>query len=316
MTEITSFNPGGVTDGSKPVLAFPTDSAAGLGMVVDLARQGVTVSRSDTAFDSGGIHYPTGTALVDQTTLGSVDINAISLDRKVPVHGLDAYPTARHQLPTTKIGLYTGSTSVPTNPLQPGVGTGHCGQAGQPAGAAAYCEMLNVLGVQMKFPLSVIQPVTSTDLAAGNLISQNFTAFVNAGQTIAAGPGATALQAFVNNGGNYVGSLAGGTTTARNAGLTNLNTSPDDRRAVERPVPGAAGSRPGYLGRLVHGRVRHEQPGRLGLRHRRLPLSQRQQRPGLQPGDAGRDAPGTSGSPHHQRRDQVPRPADRVRLQL
>jgi hypothetical protein len=244
MTEITSFNPGGVTDGSKPVLAFPTDSAAGLGMVVDLSSQGVTVSRSDTAFDSGGIHYPTGTALVDTSTLGSVDINAISLDRKVPVHGLDAYPTARHQLPTTKIGLYTGNTAVPTNPLQPGTGTGHCGSVNNTTfpGSSNYCEMLNVLAVQMKFPLSVIQPVTSTDLAAGNLISQNFTAFINPGQTIGAGPGATALQAFVNNGGNYVGSLAGGTTTARNAGFTNLNTSSTSGAPWNDPCPSPQGA--------------------------------------------------------------------------
>src|SRR5439155_992028 len=58
----------------------------------------------------------------------------------------------------------------------------------------------------------------------GVLVSQGYTTFVNPAQTIAAGAGATALQAFVNAGGIYVGSGANGTTTARNAGITLLNT--------------------------------------------------------------------------------------------
>ena len=47
----------------------------------------------------------------------------------------------------------------------------------------------------------------------------------NPSSTIAAGAGATALQAFVNAGGTYIGALAGGTTSARNAGMTLLNAS-------------------------------------------------------------------------------------------
>jgi hypothetical protein len=234
MTEIDAANYGGVTNGAKPVLAFATDSAQGTAMLVDLLRRGATVSRSDAAFDAGGVHFPTGTALVDSTTIGSATIAEISQDRQVPVTGLDDYPTARHDLVEPKIGLYTGSTAVPTNPLQPGAGTGHCSTAGL-TGATNYCEALNVLAIQLDIPLTVIQPVTSTDLAAGFLVSQNYTAFVNPGQTIAAGPGATALQTFVNNGGNYVGSLAGGTTTARNAGFTNLNTSPTNTAPFNDP---------------------------------------------------------------------------------
>jgi hypothetical protein len=73
-------------------------------------------------------------------------------------------------------------------------------------------------------PTSQIGQITSTDLAGGVLLSQGYTAFVNPSSTIAAGPGATALQAFVNAGGTYVGALAGGTASLRNAGVTTVNT--------------------------------------------------------------------------------------------
>jgi hypothetical protein len=70
----------------------------------------------------------------------------------------------------------------------------------------------------------MVQPITTPDLEAGDLITEGFTALINPSSTLAAGPGATALQAFVNQGGRYIGQLNGGTTTARNAGLTLLNT--------------------------------------------------------------------------------------------
>jgi hypothetical protein len=66
--------------------------------------------------------------------------------------------------------------------------------------------------------------VTAAELAAGDLVSEDYTALLNANQSIPAGAGATALQSFVNQGGTYVGTLANGTTAARNAGITMLNT--------------------------------------------------------------------------------------------
>jgi len=243
MTEINDPNYGGVTNPSSPVLAFATDSAQGLAMVVDLARQGVTVSRSETSFSAGGINYPTGTALVDGTDpdLPAANIAQMSQDRQVPVQGLASYPVSHKQLVAPKIGLYTGAATVPTNPLQPGAGNGYCS-------SNSYCEALNVLGPQLNFPVqsvapaaanpnAVIHPVTSTDLAAGNLVSQNFTALINPGFTIAAGAGATALQTFVNGGGNYVGNSANGTTSARNAGLTTLNTTATNTAPFNDAVP-------------------------------------------------------------------------------
>jgi hypothetical protein len=70
----------------------------------------------------------------------------------------------------------------------------------------------------------MLSTVTATELAAGDLVSKNYTALLNPNQSIPAGAGATALQAFVNGGGTYVGTLANGTTAARNAGITMLNT--------------------------------------------------------------------------------------------
>ena len=126
MTEITDPDFGGVTNPGQPVLAFATDSAQGLAMVIDLARQGVTVSRSEAGFSAGGINYPTGTALVDGTDpdLPAANIAQLSEDRQVPVQGLAAYPTNRKQIVAPKIALFTGGAAVPTNPIQPGAGSG------------------------------------------------------------------------------------------------------------------------------------------------------------------------------------------------
>jgi hypothetical protein len=80
------------------------------------------------------------------------------------------------------------------------------------------------LTVKEGIPTSQIGQITSTDLANGALVSGNYTAFVNPSSTIAVGAGATALQAFVNAGGRYIGALAGGATSARNAGISTVNT--------------------------------------------------------------------------------------------
>ena len=135
-----------------------------------------------------------------------------------PVYGLSSYPVSRYALRLPKIGDYTGSTTAPTNPTFKGAGDGQCT-------STSYCEAMYDLSVKEKIPVSQLGQITSTDLANGVLISQGYTAFVNPGSTIAAGAGATALQAFVNAGGTYIGTVAGGTTSARNAGITLLNTS-------------------------------------------------------------------------------------------
>jgi len=80
-------------------------------------------------------------------------------------------------------------------------------------------------------PTSQIGQLTSTDLANGVLQSGGYTVLIDPGSTISAttptgtaGTPAQAVQAFVNAGGTFLGTQAGGATSARNAGITTLNT--------------------------------------------------------------------------------------------
>jgi Zinc carboxypeptidase len=202
---------------ASAVYTFNTDSQAALSMVNTLLRQGATVYRGSAPFDSGGVHLASGAALVDGGSVSLPTITADAVQAQTPVFGLSSYPVARYALALPKIGVYTGATTAPTNPAFHGTSDGHCT-------STAYCEVMFDLTVREGIPVSQIGQITSTDLAAGVLVSQHYTAFVNPSSTIAAGAGATALQAFVNGGGIYVGALAGGTTSARNAGLTAVNT--------------------------------------------------------------------------------------------
>lgn len=217
MTEIVDPGWGTVTNPGKPVYAFNTDSAAALGLVVDLLSRGATVSRSASAFNAAGRHFYSGTALVDASSLGNIDLASLAAARSTPVYGLDNHPTARYPLTVPKIGLYTGGANVPSNPIDRGTGTGQCT-------SGAFCEAYFVLTQKLKLPLSTIRPVTSTDLNAGRLIDEGFTAFINPGSNISVANGANAIQAFVNQGGRYIGTAANGTTTARTAGMTTANT--------------------------------------------------------------------------------------------
>ena len=203
-----------------PVLAFATDSSKALGLITQLLDGGATVYRGAQAFDAAGKHFPTGTAFVDAATIGALNVQSLSAAAQTPVSTLAAYPAGvtRYQLTTPKIALYTGGTTAPTNPVFPGSGSGHCT-------STAYCEMVYAFARELNVPVSRLVPFTSTDLAAGSLVSQGFTAIVNPAQTIAAGSGATALQTFVNGGGVYVGYNNNGATSLRNAGITTLNTS-------------------------------------------------------------------------------------------
>jgi hypothetical protein len=194
MTPIGRAPQGSVPSTTQPVYAFNTDSAAALAMVNQLLGQGATVARGGTAFDSGGVHFATGAALVDGTSVSLATLASAAATWKTPVYGLAGYPVARRALTLPKIGVYTGGATAPTNPAFHGTGDGQCT-------STAYCEVM--------FDLTV---------------REGYTAFINPSATIAAGAGATALQAFVNGGGTYVGALAGGLASARNAGLTMVNT--------------------------------------------------------------------------------------------
>jgi hypothetical protein len=217
MTRIEGPQQGSVPSTAQPVYAFNTDSAAALAMVNQLLGQGATVARGATPFDSGGVHFATGAALVDGTSVSLATLAAAAAKWQTPVYGLAGYPVARYALTLPKIGVYTGGATAPTNPAFHGTGDGQCT-------STAYCEVMFDLTVREGIPISQIGQITSTDLAGGVLVSEHYTTFINPSSTIAAGVGATALQAFVNAGGTYVGALTGGLTSARNAGLTTVTT--------------------------------------------------------------------------------------------
>jgi hypothetical protein len=229
MEEVGAQGPGlgGVQGFADPVYAFATDSAEGLGLVTELLAKGAIVYRSSAAFDQGGVHFPTGTALVDASSLGGMDLAAMAQARETPVYGMDGYPTAHYQLPKPKIALYAGDT-VPTNLIFPGTGNGHCTVAG-------FCEMLFTLAKQDGIPVSaiagLIRPVTTEQLANGVLKEAvkngTFTALVSGNTEVSvktSTAAAEAVQKFVNEGGNYVGYGQGAATTLRNAGISKLNT--------------------------------------------------------------------------------------------
>jgi hypothetical protein len=236
MTEIGDPALGDVAAGSKPVLAFETDSMQALAMVYELLDKGVKVARARDAFTAGGRSFSTGSALVDASTLGSVDLAALAARRETPVTGLDGYPVHHFPMVKPKIGVFSQGTSVPNSPLEKNGAApspGHCAtQAAGVTGAADYCVSLftltNKIGLPgytvQSAPEGMLSTVTATELANGDLVSKNYTALLNPNQSIPAGAGATALRAFVNAGGTYVGTLANGTTAARNAGVTMLNT--------------------------------------------------------------------------------------------
>jgi hypothetical protein len=229
MAPVTSIDLGSAPSGAPDVYAFNTDSMQGLALAAELLDKGVTVYRGETAFDEDGHHYATGAALVDGASLratAGVDLGAMAHARQTDVYGLDRYPVAHKALAKPKIGLYTGAATIPTNPINVSGANvnGTTGQCTSTTFCAAYFTLVRKDGL----PASMVQPVTTTDLQSGVLASGGFTALINPTATIAASDTVSlaAISAFVNAGGIYVGNLTGGLATARNAGLTTLNTAP------------------------------------------------------------------------------------------
>ena len=244
MTEVDSVNFGSVPS-SAAVYAFDTDSMEALALTVELLDKGVNVYRATSAFDADGVHFDSGAALVDGASLASsgADLAALASRRSIPVTGLSGYPVARKQLTVPKIGVFTGTSYVPTNPLNVDVAAVNNGTAthstsgpandgqcqtgaeyrGGPSGGA-FCEAMFVLTQKDRLPASLFVPVTPADLAAGVLRSGGFTAFVNGSFATAAGAESTRLQEWINEGGIYLGVNTAGLTSARNAGATSLNT--------------------------------------------------------------------------------------------
>ncbi|HZC51135.1 MAG TPA: hypothetical protein VE441_01360, partial [Mycobacterium sp.] len=224
LTPIGAPNLGTAPSTSAPVYAFDTDSASALAMVNQLLGQGASVSRAATAFDASGTHFGTGAALVDGSSVPLRTVAADAAQWQTPVSALASYPVGHYAMTLPKIAIYTGGTTAPTNPAIPGAGDGYCR-------STAYCEAMFSLTRQQGIPVSQISQLTSTDLANGALQSGGYTVLIDANSAISAttptgtaGTPAQALQAFVNGGGTFVGSSTGGVTSARNAGITTVNT--------------------------------------------------------------------------------------------
>src|SRR5204863_6144065 len=189
---------------AAPVYAFATDSMAGLGLVFDALDKGATVYRSASAFDAGGRHLPTGTALVDGKTIKLADLAKLAAARQTPVAGMPGYPVARYAIAKPKIGLYTGGPVEPSNPDPAGNGAkDYCTSAVALSGT--YCEALFVLKEKDRLPASMITALTDADLAT--LPASDVTAVIDPNQLI---PDAAALQAYVNQGGRFVATGSNG----------------------------------------------------------------------------------------------------------
>jgi hypothetical protein len=224
MSSIGDPNQGTAPASAPAVYAFNTDSMAGLAMVNQLLNQGATVARAATSFDANGQHYDSGAALVDGS---SVDLSTVTKDAanwETPVAALDSYPVPHFAIGTPKIAIYTGGTTVPTNPAFPGSSDGYCR-------STTYCEAMFDLTQKEGIPTSQIGQLTSTDLSNGVLQSGGYTVLIDPNSAISAttptgtaGTPAQAVQAFINAGGTFLGTSSNGATSARNAGVTTLNT--------------------------------------------------------------------------------------------
>ena len=247
MSEISGTDFGTVPAEASPVYAFNTDSARGLAMAIELLDKGVNVYRGVQPFTAAGKRFYTGAALVDGASLAGsgVNLSELAAKRDTPVSGLPGYPVQRRQLSVPKIGLYTNTTQIPTNPFYisgPSIrgNSGHCALSSPLPNESptSFCEAMHTLGVKLGLPVQKLDtpgrivPVTSADLAAGKLVDEQFTAFINPGSAIATTTGTPPvltdagreLQEFILGGGNYIGINANGASAARSVQTTTLNT--------------------------------------------------------------------------------------------
>ncbi len=206
----------GTSPASSPYYAFATDSSSGVSALLNAVEDGATAWRAEDTFSAAGKTFPTGAAIIDGATMTAAQVAALSDEFQTPAVGMGTLPAVdRYAIGDPKIGLYIG-TSFAGSPL-----------ASPPARCTGgHCFSLFVMVNKMGIAYEDISLITAADLSSSPtyLTDQGFTAFVNPAATIAAGAGATDIQNFVNNGGRYVSWGAAGTTTARNAGITNLNT--------------------------------------------------------------------------------------------
>ncbi len=287
MTELTSAPQlGSAPTGTFPVYAFNTDSARGLGLAIDLMDKGVNVYRSTAGFTAGGKTFYSGAAMADGASLAASGVNLADLanKRQTPVTGLNSYPAARRQLAKAKIGLYTNATTIPSNPLFPeGPGiNGNTRYCPASAGSGSFCEALHALAVKLQIPLTSLIPVTSTDLANNRLATEGFTAFIN--------PGSTHRHHDRHAGDADADRHQPAGVDQRRRQLHRHQRRRCDRGPHDRGHDTEHDVDHGHphAGLDVRRLLRRDQPGRLGLRPRRLDLPRLLRQPGVRHRDAGR----------------------------
>ncbi len=218
MTNISAPPQPEVPTAASPVYAFNTDSMQGIGLAIDLANAGATVYRATEAFDFGGRHYDTGAGLVDGASISLADLSPKALKRDTPVYGLPRFVAPRKAITKPKIAMWTGGTNTVANPEY---GT-HC------TSASDYCWARFTLEQKDGIPREQLVGLTTTQITAGELTNpaNGYTAIIIPQQYSVAATNAIApiIQTFINNGGRFLSYYTGGTTSARNIGLTALNT--------------------------------------------------------------------------------------------
>jgi hypothetical protein len=203
---------GGAPASPTKYYVFNTDSSRALIMLYKMADDGATIYRTVEGFTLGGKRYPTGTAIVTGSTVtdNDIDLESYSDTYQTPIAGLSVLPPVnRYLIKKPKLAMLTGTSTAVLPPA------GRCNFGTTP------CQAMFVLREKLDLPVT---PVTTTELEAGELSTGGYTAVVNPATTVAAGAGATALRNFVNNGGSYFAWGTGGATSARNASMTNVNT--------------------------------------------------------------------------------------------
>lgn len=214
-TEVSNIDLGSAPAQAATYYAFSTDSSRALIMTYKMAEAGADVFRSTSSFTAGGSSFPTGSALVTGSSLSGTGLNLANLadEYQTPIAGLDTLPAVeRFEIEAPKVAIYGQASGGLPVTLPP---------AGRCDGGTTFCQAYFTLGEKMGIPPD---PLTSTEIGNGDLVSGGYTALINPGSNISAGPATTAIQAFVNQGGNYFSWGAGGTSTARTAGMTLADT--------------------------------------------------------------------------------------------
>ena len=147
-------------------------------MAMELLDKGVKVSRAAAGFTAGGRTFKTGAALVDGSTLGATDLAAIAKRgrRRSPACRASRWPASCCR--SRRSASSATRRRDPANPIQ-------LGGAAKSNCSGGFCEALFVLTQKMKIPASLIHPISATDLAAGKLVTDDFTAFINPGVSLA-----------------------------------------------------------------------------------------------------------------------------------